>query len=97
MNTHTYSLVHSKPTLSIITKLISDQFGQFEVVIFVVDVHTTDNVLSYITTMRALKFDEDGAGIPIEEYPDHFLQVFDLTSTEETTVQIYYPDVVAAV
>ena len=46
--------------------------------------------------MRALKFDEDGPGIPLEEYPEHFVQVFDLTSTQEAKVQIYYPDVVAA-
>ena len=30
----------------------------------VVDMDTTDDVQSYITTMRALKFDEDGPGIP---------------------------------
>ena len=57
---------------------------------------TTDNVQSYITTMRALKFEEDGPGIPLEEYPEHFVQVFDLTSTQEAIVEIYYPDVVAA-
>ena len=62
----------------------------------VVDMDTTDNVQSYITTMRALKFDEDGPGIPLEEYPEHFVQVFDLTSTQEANVQIYYPDVIAA-
>ena len=62
----------------------------------VVERDTTDNVQSYITTMRALKFDEDGPGIPLEEYPEYSLQVFDLTSTQETNVQIYYPDVFAA-
>ena len=62
----------------------------------VVDLDTTDKVQSYITTMRALMFDEDGAGIPLEDYPEHFVQVFDLTSTQEANAQIYYPDVVAA-
>ena len=57
---------------------------------------TTDNVQSYITSMRALKIDEDGLGIPLEEYPELFVQVFDLTSTQKANVQIYYPDVVAA-
>ena len=46
----------------------------------VVDMDTTDNVQSYITTMRALKIDEDGLGIPLEEYPELFVQVFDLHS-----------------
>ena len=57
---------------------------------------TTDDVQSYLTTMRALNFDEDGPGIPLQEYLEHFFQVFDLTSTQEANVQIYYPDVVAA-
>ena len=46
--------------------------------------------------MRAFKFDEDRPGIPLEDYDNHFVQVFDLTSTQEANVQIYYPDVVAA-
>ena len=54
----------------------------------VVDLDTTDNVQSYITTMRALMFDEDGPGIPLEDYPEHFVQVFDLT-TQEANAQIY--------
>ena len=62
----------------------------------VVDMDTTDNVQSYITTMRALKFDEDGPGIPLEEYPEHFVQVFDLNYTQEKNVHVYHPDVVAA-
>ena len=60
----------------------------------VVDMDTTDIVQSYITTIRDLKF-EDGPGIPLEEYPEHFVQVFDLTSAQ-ANVQIDYPDVVAA-
>ena len=51
-----------------------------------VDMDTTDNVQSYISTMRALKFDEHGPGIPLEEYSEHFVQVFDLTSTQEANV-----------
>ena len=62
----------------------------------VVDIDTTDNVQSYITSMRALKFHEDGPGIPLEEYPEHFVQVFDLNSAQEAKVQIYYHDVVPA-
>ena len=30
------------------------------------------------------------------QYENHFVQVFDLTSTQEANVQMYYPDVVAA-
>ena len=62
----------------------------------VVDMDTTDSVQSYITTMRALRFDEDGPGIPLEEYPEHLVQLFELTSTQEANVQFFYPDVFAA-
>ena len=62
----------------------------------VVDMDTTDNVQSYVTTMRVLKFDEDGPGISLEEYPELFVPVFDLTFTQEASVWIYYADVVAA-
>ena len=62
----------------------------------VVDMDTTDDVEPYLTTMRALNFDEDGPGIPLQEYLERFVQVFDLTSTQEANVQIYYRDVVAA-
>ena len=37
--------------------------------------------------MRALKFDEDGPGIPLEEYPEHFVQVLDVLFTQEAIVQ----------
>ena len=36
----------------------------------------TDNVQSYITTMRALKIDEVGPGLPLEEYSKHYFQVY---------------------
>ena len=46
--------------------------------------------------MKALKIDEDGLGTPLKEYPEHFVKVFNLTSTQNLIVQIYYADVVAA-
>ena len=39
----------------------------------------TDNVQSYITTIRALKTDEDGPGFPLEEYSKHFLQTYSIS------------------
>ena len=46
--------------------------------------------------MRVLKVDEDSPGFSLEEYPKHFVQVFDLTSTQKAKVHTYYPEVVAA-
>ena len=57
---------------------------------------TTDNVQSYIITMRALMFHEDGPGISPVEQPEHFVQVFDLASTQQGNVHDYNPDALAA-
>ena len=57
---------------------------------------TTDNVQSDITIKRALNFVEDGPGIPLEEYPESFIQIFELNSTQEGIVQIFQPDNVVA-
>ena len=48
-----------------------------------------------ITTMEALKFKEDGPNVKIENYPDHYLLFFDLTSMRESNVELYYPDIIA--
>lgn len=53
-----------------------------------------NNARPYVTTMQALKFEEDGPNIPLSDYENHFVLVFDLTSTQESNVLLYYPDVV---
>ncbi len=45
--------------------------------------------------MKALKFDEDGPNIKLSDFENHYILVFDLTSTQEAQIQMYYPDVVA--
>ena len=62
----------------------------------VVNIDTSDDIRAYVTTMRALKFEEDGPNIPFDNYMDHYVLVFDLTSTQESNVQMYYPDIVGA-
>lgn len=62
----------------------------------IVDLDCVNNARAYVTTMRALKFDEDGPSIPVSEFDNHYVLVFDLTSTQEANLQMYYPDVVAA-
>ena len=62
----------------------------------IVSVKTSDNKRAYVSTLKALKFHEDGPDVSLTDYPDHYVQIFDLTSTQEANVQMYYPDVVAA-
>ena len=46
--------------------------------------------------MRALKFDQDGPNVKINEFEDHYCLVFDLTSTQQSDLMTFYQDVVAA-
>ena len=62
----------------------------------VVNIDTSDDIRAFVTTMKALKFDEDGPGVPFSDYHNHYVLVFDLTSTQESNVHMFYPDVVGA-
>ena len=62
----------------------------------VVHMDTSRNCVPYITTMRALKFYQDGPNIIINDYENHFCLVFDLTSTQQSELMIHYPDVISA-
>ena len=62
----------------------------------IVEMNCVNDYRPYITTMEALKFKEDGPNVKIENYPDHYLLFFDLTSMQESNVVLYYPDIIAA-
>ena len=44
---------------------------------------TVDNKRLYYNSMSALAYVENGHGIPLSEFSNHFIMVFDLTSTHE--------------
>ena len=46
---------------------------------------TTDNKRLYFNSMSALAFVENGHGISLSEFANHYIMVFDLTSTQEAT------------
>ena len=46
--------------------------------------------------MRALKFHQGRPNVKISEYENHFCLVFDLTSTQQSDLMMFYQDVVAA-
>lgn len=62
----------------------------------VVDLDTTDNTEAFVTTIRALKFDEDGPGVEFQDFDNHFILAFDLTSTQEAHVHMYFRELLAA-
>ena len=41
---------------------------------------TTDNCRLFVTTMKAMNFEDDIPSIPVDNFKDHCVLVFDLTS-----------------
>ena len=62
----------------------------------VIEMKCEDNLRPFVETMKALKFTDDGPGINLNHYENHYVLAFDLTSMQESNVHLYYPDVVAA-
>ena len=46
----------------------------------IVDFDAADNCCLYVTTMKAMNFQDDIPSIPIDNFKDHYVLVFDLTS-----------------
>ena len=59
-----------------------------------VDFDTADNCRLYVTTMKAMNFQDVIPSIPIDDFKDHFVLVFDLTSMQGATENCHYPELV---
>ena len=53
---------------------------------------TTDNKKLYYNSMSALAYVENGHGIPLSEFANHYIMVFDVTSTQEATHDFVHPE-----
>ena len=51
----------------------------------ILDFDNVDNCRLYVTTMNAINFQDDLPSIPIDDFKDHFVLVFDLTSMQDAT------------
>ena len=60
----------------------------------IVDFDTADNCRLYVTTMKAMNYQDDIPSIPIDDFKDHYVLVFDLTSTQDATENCHYPELV---
>ena len=58
------------------------------------DFDTADNCRLYVTTMKTMNFEDDIHSIPIDDFKDHYVLVFDLTSMEDATENSHYPELV---
>ena len=55
---------------------------------------TTDNCRWYVTTMKAMIFKDDVPSIPIDNFKDHYVLVFHLTSMQDATEHCHYPELI---
>ena len=60
----------------------------------IVDFDTAVNCRPYVTTMKAMNFQDDIPSIPIDDFKDHYVLVFDLTSMQDATENCHYPELV---
>ena len=60
----------------------------------IVDFDTADNCRLYVTTMKAMNFQDDIPSIPIDDFKDHYVLVSDLTSMQGATENCHYPELV---
>ena len=60
----------------------------------IVDFDAADNCHLYVTTKKALNFQDDIPSVPIDNFTDHFVLVFDLTSMQDATENFHYPEFV---
>ena len=60
----------------------------------IVDFDTADNCRLYVTTMKAMNFQDDIPSIPIDDFKVHDVLLFDLTSMQDATEISYYPELV---
>ena len=60
----------------------------------IVDFDAADNFRLYITTKRAMNFQDDIPSIAIDIFKDHYVLLFDLTSMQDATENCYYPELV---
>ena len=60
----------------------------------ILDFDTPNKCSLYVTTMKEMNFQVDLPWIPIDDFKDHFVLVFDLTSTQDSTENCHYPELV---
>ena len=58
----------------------------------IVDFDTVDKCRPYLTTMKAMNFPDDIPSIPIDDFKDHYVLLFDLTSMLDVTEKCQYPE-----
>ena len=53
---------------------------------------TTDKCRLYVTTMKAMNLQDDIPSIPVDNFKDHYVLVFDLSSMQDAIEHCHYPE-----
>ena len=59
-----------------------------------VEVDAADNCRLQVTTMKAMNIQDDIPSIPIDNFKDHYVLVFDLTSIQDATQNCHHSEIV---
>ena len=60
----------------------------------IVDFDAADICRLYVTTKKAMNFQDDIPSNPIDDFKDHYVLVFDLISMQDATENCQYPELV---
>ena len=58
----------------------------------IVSLDTTFPCRPYLTTMEAMQFNENFPALPMEDFQNHYILVFDVTSLQDAAEQLRYPE-----
>ena len=60
----------------------------------IVNINTKDSTRVYVNSMKSMKFNDEMPALRLDQYEDHFIMVFDLTSLQDAGDHVYYPEVI---
>ena len=60
--------------------------------IAIISLDTTSPCRPYVTTMKAMQFNEDFPALPLEDIQNHYILVFNLTSLQDAAEHLHYPE-----
>ena len=60
----------------------------------IVSLDTTSRCRLYVTTLKAMQFNEVFSALPIDDFQTHYILVFDMTSLQDAAEQLHYPELI---
>lgn len=60
----------------------------------IVQVDTSNVVRCYDMTMESMTFNDDPPDMPLNDFENHFIQVYDITSLHDAGESLYYPELI---